>query len=73
MLVREASGTARSLAFKKKMADVFFQLLYNSFMIICSHANIFSFSFVDRQNMQSCKSNLFANFRAGFTLNSDIP
>ena len=62
---------------QKKMADVFFRLWYNSFMIICSHANCFSFSFVDRQNTYSCKSDLFANFSAVYifpcTLNGDIP
>ena len=36
---------------QKKMADVFFRLLYNSFGIICSHANFCSLSFLDRQNM----------------------
>ena len=27
----------------RKMAEAFFRLLYNSFMIICSHANFFLF------------------------------
>ena len=58
------------------MADVFFRLSYNSFTIICSHANFLSLSLslslslfvvvvvvvVDRQNTYSCKSDLFANF-----------
>ena len=36
---------------QKKMADVFFRFSYNSFTIICSHANFFiPFCFVDRQN-----------------------
>ena len=59
------------------MADVFFRLSYKSFMIMCFHANFFSFSFVDRQNTDSCESDLFANFSAVYifpcTLNGDIP
>ena len=62
---------------QNKMADVFFRLSYKSFTIICFHANFFSFSFVDRQNAYSCKSDLFANFSAVHifpcTLNGDIP
>ena len=34
---------------QKKMVDVVFRLSYNSFTNICSHANLFSFSFVDRK------------------------
>ena len=34
---------------------------YKSFTFICFHANFSSFSFVDRQNTYSCKSDLFAN------------
>ena len=56
------------------MADVFFRLSCKSFTIICFHANVFSFSFVDRQNTYSCKSDLLANFSAVYiflcTLNS---
>ena len=59
------------------MTDVFFWLSYKSFTIICFDANFFSFSFVDRQNTYSCKSDLFANFNAVdiflCTLNGDIP
>ena len=59
------------------MVDVFFGLSYKSFMIICFHANFFYFSFVDRQNTYSCKSDLFANFSAVYifpcTLNGDVP
>ena len=33
---------------------------YKSFTFICFHANFSSFSFVDRQNTYSCKSDLFA-------------
>ena len=43
---------------QNKMADVF---SYKSFTFICFHANFSSFSFVDRQNAYSCKSDLFAN------------
>ena len=45
------------------MADVFFGLSYKSFTIICFHANFFSFSFVDKQNTYSCKSDLFTNLK----------
>ena len=59
------------------MADVFSHLSLKSFTIICLHADFFSFSFVDRQNTYSYKSDLFANFRAVYifpcTLNGDIP
>ena len=48
---------------QNQMADMFFQLLYKSFTIICFHENFFSFSFDDRQNTYSCKSDLFANFK----------
>ena len=58
----ERSGKVPSI--QNKMADVFFRLSYKSFMIICFHANFFSFSFVDRQNTYSCKSDLFANCSA---------
>ena len=34
-----------SIQIQKKVADVFFCLSYNSFTIICSHANLFSFPF----------------------------
>ena len=62
---------------QNKMADVFFRLSYKSYTIICFHANFFSFSFVDRQNMYSCKNDFFANFSAVYifpcTLNGDNP
>ena len=62
---------------QNKMADVFFRLSHQSFTIICFHVNFFSFSFVDRQNTYSCKSDLFANFCVVYifpcTLNGDIP
>ena len=58
----ERSGKVPSM--QSKMADVFFRLSYKSFTIVCFHANFFSFSFVDRQNTYSCKSDLFANFSA---------
>ena len=48
---------------QNKMVDVFFRLSYKSLTIICFHANFFSFSFVDRQNTYSCKSDLFANLK----------
>ena len=58
-----AKEAERSLAFKTRWR-MFFRLSCKSFTIICFHANFFTFSFVDRQNTYSCKSDLFANFRA---------
>ena len=76
--MREEGKRSRKVpSIKNNMADVYFRLLYKSFTIICFHANFFSFSFVDRQNTYSCKSDLFANFSAVYilpcTLNGDIP
>ena len=48
----------RSLAFKTRWRMCF---SYKSFTFICFHANFSSFSFADRQNTYSCKSDLFAN------------
>ena len=48
----------RSLAFKTRWRMCF---SYKSFTFICFHANFSSFSFVDRQNTYSYKSDLFAN------------
>ena len=74
---KEGERREKVSSIQNKMADVFFRLSYKSFMIICFHANFFSFSFVDRQNTYSCKSDLFANFSAVYifpcTLNGDIP
>ena len=53
-----------------KMVDVLGRLSYNSFTIICSHANFLSFSFVNRQNTYSCKSDLFANFSAVYVFHA---
>ena len=47
---KEGEWCGKVSCVQKKMADVFFRLPYNSSKIICSHANCFSFSFVDRQN-----------------------
>ena len=69
---RKAREGGRSLEFKTRR--MFFLLSYKSFTIICFHVNFFSF---DRQNMYSCKSDLFANFSAvdifPCNLNCDIP
>ena len=53
-----ARWRGRSLAFKTRWRMCF---SYKSFTFICFHANFSSFSFVDRQNTYSCKSDLFAN------------
>ena len=53
-----ARWPGRSLAFKTRWRMCF---SYKSFTFICFHANFSSFSFVDRQNTYSCKSDLFAN------------
>ena len=53
-----ARWRGRSLAFKTRWRVCF---SYKSFTFICFHANFSSFSFVDRQNTYSCKSDLFAN------------
>ena len=53
-----ARSRGRSLAFKTRRRMCF---SYKSFTFICFHANFSSFSFVDRQNTYSCKSDLFAN------------
>ena len=54
---REGEGerTGKVPSIQNKMADLFFRLSYNSFMVFCSHANFFSFSFVDIQNTYCCK------------------
>ena len=76
---REGEGerSRKVPSIQNRMADVFFRLSYNSFVIVCSHANFFSVSFVDRQNTYSCKIDLFANFSAVYifrcTPNGDIP
>ena len=49
----ERSGKVPSI--QNKMADVFFRLSYNSLTTICSHANLFSFSFVGRQTRTAVK------------------
>ena len=71
----ERSGKVPSI--QNTMADVLFRLSFNSFTIICSHADFFSFPFIDRQNTYSCKSDLFAGFSAVYifpcTLSGDIP
>ena len=42
MNAREGDGWRGKVpCIQKKMVDVFFRLTYNSFPIICSHANIF--------------------------------
>ena len=48
-----ARWRGRSLAFKTRWRMCF---SYKSFTFICFHANFSSFSFVDRQNTYSCKS-----------------
>ena len=53
-----ARWPGRSLAFKTRWRMCF---SYKSLTFICFHANFSSFSFVDRQNAYSCKSDLFAN------------
>ena len=53
-----ARWRGRSLAFNTRWRMCF---SYKSFTFICFHANFSSFSFVDRQNTYSCKSDLFAN------------
>ena len=53
-----ARWPGRSLAFKTRWRMCF---SYKSFTFICFHTNFSSFSFVDRQNVYSCKSDLFAN------------
>ena len=60
--VEEGERSGKVPSIQNKMADVFVRLSYNSFTIICSRANFFSSSFVDRQNTYSCKSDLLANF-----------
>ena len=62
----ERNGKVPSI--QNKMANVFFSLSYKSLTIICFHANFFSFSVLDRQNAYSCKSDLFANFSAVYTI-----
>ena len=73
----EGERSRKVPSIQNKMADVFFRLSYKSFMIICFHANFFSFSFVDRQYTYSCKSDLFVHYNAVYifpcTLNGDIP
>ena len=49
-LEKEGERRGKVPSIQKKMADVFFRLSYNSFTIICSHANFCSFSFIDRQS-----------------------
>ena len=71
-----AREAERSLAFKTRR-----RMCFSGFRTSRSgsffHANFFSFSFVDRQNTYSCKSDLFANFSAVYifpcTLNGNIP
>ena len=55
-----ARWRGRSLAFKTRWRMCF---SYKAFTFICFHANFSSFSFVDRQNTYSCKSDLFANYK----------
>ena len=55
-----ARWRGRSLAFKTRWRMCF---SYKSFTFICFYANFSSFSFVDRQNTYSCKSDLFANLK----------
>ena len=74
---KEGERKGKVPSIQNKMADVLFPSSYKSFTIICFHPNFFSFSFVDRQNTYSCKSDLFANFNAVYifpcSLNGDIP
>ena len=72
----KVSGAERSLAFKRRWrmcSSVFRTNRSWSFVLM----QTFSFSFLDRQNTYSCKSDLFANFSAVYifpcTLNGDNP
>ena len=46
MLVNEEGRRVERVFIQKKMADAFFRLSYNSFTIICSHANFFFLFFL---------------------------
>ena len=63
----EVSGADRSLAFTRRWrmcSSVFRSTRSRSFVLMRTF--FFFFSFVDRQNIYSCKSDLFANFSAGY-------
>ena len=72
-----AREAGRSLAFKTRWWMCFSGFRTSHSRSFVFMQTFFSFSFVDRQNTYSCKSDLFANFSAVYTfpctLNGDIP